>query len=112
MKKIILFSLILVTVFFSCKKKDTNSGAKLFTFNGITADHDTILKGNVTNIKANVSGPVTYSWAASAGDIFGSGATITFGASTCCTGKHTITCTAIDANNNKDSKAITIQVNQ
>lgn len=112
MKNIIFTSVLLVTVIFgSCKKKDqTPSTAKVYTFNNLKVDHDSIAKGNVTNITADVSGDVTYSWAASAGDIFNSGKTILFGASTCCTGNHTITCTVKDSNNNSDSKSVVVKV--
>ena len=112
MKNSIIASIILITVVFvSCKKKDqTPSTAKVYTFNSLKVDHDSIAKGNVTNITADVSGDVTYSWVASAGDIFNSGKTILFGASTCCTGNHTITCTVKDSNNNSDSKSIIVKV--
>ncbi len=112
MKNIIITSVLLVTItFVSCKKKgQTTSTTKVYTFNSLKLDHDSIAKGNVTNITADVSGDVTYSWAASAGDIFNSGKTILFGASTCCTGNHTITCIVKDSNNNSDSKSVVVKV--
>lgn len=79
-------------------------------FQGLRADHDSIAKGNVTNVHAQVSGDVSYSWSASAGDIFNSGNTILFGASTCCTGNHTITCKVTDKNNNSESKSVVVEV--
>lgn len=97
---------------YACKKKNGNpSGTKAFTFHGIKVDHDTIAKGNVTNVHADVAGSVTYAWSASAGDIFNSGSTVLFGASTCCTGSHTVTCKVTDSNNNSESKSVVIQVN-
>jgi hypothetical protein len=106
---------IIISIFFSliisCKKKDkTPTNEKTFTFNSLKVDHDSIAKGNVTNITAIVTGNVTYAWAASAGDIFNSGKTILFGASTCCTGNHTITCTIKDQSNNSESKSIVVKV--
>ena len=111
-----LFLKILIALFFiySCKKKPKSStvdSAKLYTFISLKADRDSIQKGNVTNIKADFSGSGTCSWAASAGDIFGSGNIILFGASSCCSGNHTITCTLADSNKNTESKSIVIKVN-
>ena len=110
MKYVLL--IFLTTLFIlSCKKKDTTkSSAKSYTFNSLKVDHDSIARGNVTNITADVSGDVTYSWSASAGDIFNSGKTILFGASTCCTGNHTITCSVKDQGNNTESKSVVVKV--
>jgi hypothetical protein len=114
MKNSVIVFVVLTSIFFiSCKKKDTksNSSEKTFTFDNIKVDHDSIAQGNVTNITANISGgTVTYAWSASAGDIFNSGKTILFGASTCCTGNHTITCTVKDSNNNSESKSVVVKV--
>jgi hypothetical protein len=113
MKNLTTIVVLIISVFFiSCKKKDKtqNSNEKVYTFNSLKADHDSIAQGNVTNITASISGDVTYSWAASAGDIFNSGKTILFGASTCCTGNHTITCTVKDKSNNSDSKSVVVKV--
>lgn len=111
MKKLLLIPVVISVIVFSCKKKDTrSSGEKTFTFNSLRSDHDSIAKGNVTNIRASVSGNVTYAWSASAGDIFNSGSTILFGASTCCTGNHTITCKVTDQNNNSESKSVVVEV--
>lgn len=108
--KQLFFILIVSIVSFSCKKTVAPSTAKIFTFNSLKSDHDSIAKGNVTNITADVSGDVTYAWAASAGDIFSSGKTILFGASTCCTGNHTITCTVTDKSKNTESKVVIVKV--
>jgi hypothetical protein len=97
----------------SCKKKEPEkSGEKLFTYNSLTSDKDTLKQGNVTNIRANVTGSdVTYIWECSSGDIFGSGSVILFGAGTCCMGNHTITCTVKDKNSNTESKSDLVLVN-
>ena len=108
--KQLLIIFIIPIITFSCKKTEAPSTAKIYTFNTLKSDHDSIAKGNVTNITADVSGDVTFAWAASAGDIFSSGKTILFGASTCCTGNHTITCTVTDKSKNTESKAVIVKV--
>ncbi len=111
MKKVVLIVSAIVLVSISCKKKTKkNEGEKLFTFNSLTVDNDTILKGNITNVKANITGSANYVWSASAGDIFNSGAVVVFGASTCCTGNHNITCKVTDANGNSEEKTISVFV--
>jgi hypothetical protein len=115
MKNIILITIIIiVSIGFTCCKKKTDNPdntVKAYTFDNLKVDHDSIAQGNVTNITANVSGDaVTFSWSASAGDIFNSGKTILFGASTCCTGNHIITCTVKDKNNNTESKSVNVKV--
>ena len=114
MKNLVIIFTLLISVFFiSCKKKDKKSAntEKTYSFDNLKVDHDSIAQGNVTNITANVSGSsVTYAWSASAGDIFNSGKTVLFGASTCCTGNHTITCTVKDANENTESKSVIVKV--
>lgn len=115
MKSVFIFMAISVLFSFSCKKKNQNSSngnEKLFTFNSLKSDKDTIKQGNVTNIRASFAGEGTLSWSATAGDVFGSGGVILFGASTCCTGGHTITCTIKDKNNNSESKAVSVYVTQ
>jgi hypothetical protein len=67
-------------------------------------------QGDVTNVKANVTGSVTYKWSSNAGDLFGSGATVLFGAGSCCTGGHTITCTVSDTHGNAESKTVCVNV--
>jgi hypothetical protein len=111
--KNLLFVFALVAIFFySCKKSSTSSSERLFTFNSLKADYDSILQGNVTNIRANITGTGNYSWVASAGDVFGSGAVVLFGASTCCVGNHTITCTVTDRNGNSDKKSVVVWVHK
>ncbi|MBI3519873.1 MAG: hypothetical protein HY062_11015 [Bacteroidetes bacterium] len=113
MKNLVIIFILIISVFFvSCKKKEQKtSNDKVYTFNSLKVDHDSIAQGNVTNITADVSGDaVTYSWSASAGDIFNSGKTILFGASTCCTGNHTITCTVKDKGDHSESKSVVVKV--
>jgi len=106
-----VFAVMLCALTLSCKKKnETPNGNKLFTYTDITTEHTEIIQGNVTNVTAHVSGEVTYQWACSSGDLFGSGKSILFGAGSCCTGEHIVTCTVKDKNNNTESKSVTINV--
>jgi hypothetical protein len=113
MKRIAIFLLMLSIAFFSCKKKKATppSDEKQFVFNSLKSDVSTLKQGDVTNIKADVTGSVTYAWACSSGDIFGNGNVILFGAGSCCTGGHTITCTVTDEHKNSESKSVEINVN-
>ena len=113
MKWLLIIPVVFCCFFISCKKnppKAVTGTEKLFTYTGLTSDVSTLKHGNVTNIKATVTGAVTYSWSCSSGDIFGSGNNVLFGASTCCTGGHTITCTVSDSNKNTESKSVFINV--
>ncbi|MBS1650903.1 MAG: hypothetical protein JSU07_02735 [Bacteroidetes bacterium] len=110
MKKIYFFISVVIFIFFSCKKNTSPSGQVMYNFVSIKSDLDTISRGNVTNIKVNYTGQANVTWFASAGDIFGSGNNILFGASTCCIGNHTVTCTLKDQNNNSLSKSVVIYV--
>jgi hypothetical protein len=113
MRKVLLIISFFLFSFLSCKKKNkvtSDDGAKLFTFTSLKADKDTVRQGEVTNIHAQISGQGSYAWVASAGDIFGSGATVLFGASTCCIGNHTITCTVKDDHNNSETKSVVVFV--
>lgn len=104
--------ILLVCVILSCKKKEPKkpSTDPQFTFVSLTADATTLKQGDVTNIKANVTGTVTYAWSITAGDVFGSGNNVLFAAGSCCTGNHTVTCKVTDSNNNSDSKSVVINV--
>jgi hypothetical protein len=100
--------------FLSCKKEDksTNETNKLFTYNSIVSDNTLIKQGNVTRITANITGEGSFYWTCSSGELFGSGNSIVFGAGSCCTGDHTVTCTVKDKNNNSEAKSVTINVTQ
>jgi hypothetical protein len=106
---------ILIAGLGSCHKKSNapDPNAKQFTFESLTSDAGTLKQGDLTNIRAKVDGSgITYAWSASAGDLLGSGSYIAFGAATCCTGNHTITCTVSDSHNNSESKSVVINVHQ
>ena len=114
MKKGLFILFAFVAVIYSCQKATTpasNDTAKQFTYSSLTTDHDTIKQGNVTNIRANVSGTASsYAWSVNSGDIFGSGNIVLFGAATCCTGNHTITCKVSDSRSNSESKTVIVYV--
>jgi hypothetical protein len=100
----ITWILLIVSSFLSCKKKEEpnatttkeNSGVT-FNFSNLTADSYTIKIGGNTQLHAVATGNnLTYNWSATAGDILGSGADVTYGASTCCGGTNEITCEVSD----------------
>lgn len=109
-----LVTLVLISSFFliACKKKpkSSSSSEKLFTYNSLTSDVNSLKQGDATNIKASITGVATVAWSTSAGDIFGNDRTVLFAAGSCCTGNHTITCTVSDQNNNSESKSVVIYV--
>jgi hypothetical protein len=108
-------ALILIAGLNSCHKKNSapDPNAKQFTFESLTSDVSVLKQGDLTNIRAKVDGTgISYSWSASAGDLLGSGNYIAFGAGSCCTGNHTITCTVSDSHNNSESKSVVINVHQ
>ncbi|MFO0357678.1 MAG: hypothetical protein ACK50A_12070 [Sphingobacteriaceae bacterium] len=115
MKKYTLLLLVISCIMvISCKKEDksTNESRKLFTYNSIASDNTVIKQGNVTRITANITGEGSFYWTCSSGELFGSGNSIVFGAGSCCTGDHTVTCTVKDKNNNSEAKSVTINVTQ
>lgn len=120
MNPVTIVSVWLVTIvilFSACKKEapeptdnsGTNNTAN-FSFTSLSADSYHIPIGGSTGVKATVSGSnLTYSWSASAGDIFGSGSQITYGASSCCGGSNKVKCTVSDGSSS-ETKEITIVV--
>jgi hypothetical protein len=114
MHKLVLAFILIATLTFCHKKKNTSDpNAKQFTFESLTSDASVLKQGDLTNIRAKVDGSdISYSWSASSGDLLGSGNYIAFGAGSCCTGDHTITCKVSDSHNNSESKSVIINVHQ
>jgi len=114
MKWFAITTIALSLFFISCKKEKAPepNTEKLFTYNSLTSDVTTLKQGDVTNIKANISGTASYAWSSSAGDLMGTGGTILFGAGSCCTGGHTVTCTVSDTHGNSEAKSVVINVIQ
>jgi hypothetical protein len=111
--KNILIILFISFMTYGCKKEKNEPAptAKTFTYVSLVADSYEIKQGNVTRITATVNGEVNYVWTCSSGDLFGSGNSILFGAGSCCTGDHKITCEVADTNGNKESKSVNVMVN-
>ena len=127
--KIFLPTIVLTGIFLltSCCKKDDSgtSGAPTqpLVFISLVAASDTLtLDPNgviqaTTQIVATTTGDnLTYNWSletqtGSVGDILGSGATVTYGASFCCTGNNTIICT-ITNGLTTESKSVLIVVKE
>jgi hypothetical protein len=106
--------LLLLPFIVSCSK-DNNGGSddpdKPFIFSALIAEKDTIESGESTKITATATGyKINYYWAATAGDILGSGHEVLYTASPCQVGKNKITCTVCDGNNVSESKEIFIVV--
>jgi len=119
----LIFTIALLVIFsVGCNKEVTvpaatptntsnSTGTSTITYSSLVASKDTISIGSTTQITATASGNgLSYNWSTNNGDIIGSGSQITYGASGCCGGKNTVTCTVKDANNNQESKSITILV--
>ena len=113
MKRLLILIFVFGLFTFACKKensKPSNDGAKLFTFNQLKADEDSLKQGDVTSIRAKIAGEGSFAWSCTSGDIFGTGNTVLFGAGSCCAGNHEIICTVKDKNNNSEAKSIFIYV--
>jgi len=115
MKKHFFLSLttlaLLLTMAWACKKDNNNNNNDTtpLVFSELKADNDTIVGGTATNVRATATGSnLTYQWAASAGDILGSGALVQYAAPPCVVGSNQISCTVKDGNNNTQTKTITI----
>lgn len=87
------------------------TGSSTISYTGLNAEQSTIVIGATTKVTATATGNgLTYIWSASDGDIIGSGSQITYGASGCCGGTNTVTCTIKDSGNNQESKSVSIVV--
>jgi hypothetical protein len=82
----------------------------LSSFESLTAEKDTISRGESTSITAKAVGNnISYEWAASEGPILGEGSHVIYVASPCCYGDITITCEA-RAKNGSEKKSLVITV--
>src|ERR1051325_4669923 len=95
---IALFFGVSILFIYSCKKKNENpanppTGTPL-EFTSLVADSSAIYVGETSTITATAKGDnLTYTWAMSHGDLFGSGKTVYYGAQSCCVGMNTVSCT-------------------
>ncbi len=112
MKQLILATLFLLL--FSCSKDESGDQGdpnQPLIFASLEAERDTIASGESTKVSAKASGyRITYNWAASAGDILGTGSVVVYAVSPCQVGKNKITCTVRDGNNASLTKEIFIVV--
>lgn len=89
----------------------STTGTSTISYTSLSAEQSTIAIGATTKVTATATGDgLTYIWSASNGDIIGSGSQITYGASGCCGGTNTITCTIKDSGNHQESKSVSIVV--
>lgn len=113
MKHLTIFFL-LITLLAACSKDDeggTDDPDQPFIFSSLVTEKDTIETGESTNVKATATGyRIKFYWAATAGDILGSGSEVVYTASPCQAGKNKITCTVRDGNDASVSKEIYIVV--
>lgn len=100
----------------SCKKGSSESATTQtpFKFESLTSDAAEIVYSSnpSTKITAVATGDgLSYQWSATAGDLLGSGAKITYTANaSCCGGGQTITCKVKDKYGNGDAKQVSINV--
>jgi hypothetical protein len=84
----------------------------LSSFESLTAEKDTLAKGEYTMITALVNGKnIRYSWTSSEGPVIGEGNKVMYLASPCCSGNVVITCEA-RAKNGTESKSLIITILQ
>lgn len=110
--KIILVILFFVVVL-ACEDENNGGGdsSQQLIFESLTAENDTIVSGETTTITATATGyNLEYHWSATAGDLLGAGAVITYTSSPCNIGVNTITCTVKDGNSNSETKSVDIVV--
>jgi hypothetical protein len=110
--KLLSFSVLLVTLFSAAScKKENNDVDKELVFSSLTSAKDTIIPGGSTEVYATADGDgIVFQWSASAGDITGSGATVTYISPPCVTGTNEVACTVKDKAGNKITKSVQIVV--
>lgn len=114
-KSILTIAVFIVAVM-GCKKNETpqDPAGTPFSFSDLKATNSIIAIGTTTTVTATATGAnLIYSWSLSAGslgDIIGSGAQVTYGASPCCTGNNTVNCKVKDGSGTEATKTITIVV--
>lgn len=97
-----------------CSKDEKGNGGDTdqpLIFVSLVAEKDTLAPGQSTKITATATGyQISYNWTATAGDILGSGHSVTYATSPCHIGKNKITCTIRDKKNDTLSQEILIVV--
>ena len=108
------FCIFFVLIISGCNKdgddKKIQPDSYLVSFESLTAEKDTISRGQSTEITAKVTGnKVSFIWSASEGPVLGEGSRVIYLSSPCCWGDVLITCEA-RAKNTSESKSIKITV--
>ncbi|HBE40646.1 MAG TPA: hypothetical protein DDW27_05490 [Bacteroidales bacterium] len=110
------FCIFFVLIIPGCNKdvkwddKKIQPDCYLISFDSLTAEKDTISRGQSTEITAKVTGnKIIFIWSASEGPVLGEGSRVTYLSSPCCWGNVIITCEA-RAKNASESKSIKITV--
>jgi hypothetical protein len=110
------FSVFLIIFLFlsGCSKDENGAGGDAdqpLVFKSLVAEKDTLAPGQSTKITATATGyQISYTWAATAGDLLGNGDSVTYATSPCHIGKNKITCTIRDKKNETQTKEIYIVV--
>ncbi|TAL69882.1 MAG: hypothetical protein EPN82_04495 [Bacteroidetes bacterium] len=106
----ILISLLVITLI-GCKKEESPTNPKTFTFVSLTASKTEIDINEFTDITATATGEnLTYRWSCTEGAIFDNGPKVQF--SICHATTVRITCIVSDASGNSESKDINIKIGQ
>jgi len=109
MNRVFFIVCIIIFGFISCQEDDPNESL-LNSFISLETENDTIFTGQSTSIVATVDGKnVKFTWSATAGDLLGSGDTVTYVAPPCTPGKNTVSCKATGSNKS-ETKTLVITV--
>jgi len=111
---VIILCLLYGLMNYSCDRNDDDiqisPDSYITYFESLTAEKDTISRGESTTITAKVAGKkITYIWTASEGPVIGEGSQVIYLSSACCYGNVKITCEA-RAKNGSESKSLIITV--
>ncbi|MFP5470246.1 MAG: hypothetical protein ACLGGV_01500 [Bacteroidia bacterium] len=119
MKRIYVITLLIFVVqvsIFSCKKKETivTEDDKIeLVFTSLEANKTTLVSDEEATITANVTGKdIVYNWETTGGTLIGSGSSIKFVGSACCSRENKISCTVNDAYGASQTKSLTIIVEE
>lgn len=112
MKNGFTLSLVFLLLSMTACEKKPHYESELIEFTSLKTDLDTLLVGQTATITAIAEGNnITFSWAASTGDLLGSGDVVYYLAGICSIGSNIITCTAT-GDNRSESKTVTIVVKE
>ena len=113
MKSITFLVLITDLFLLTCDNNHETEGdpSQQLSFQSLTAEKDTLFPGETTLVKAVAEGyKLDYYWSASAGDLLGWGAEVTYAASPCHIGTNQVSCEVKDGHDSTQTKTINIVV--